>query len=209
MDGYFVLKYEIPLPGSVFSQTASTTSQITAVYLHASTYQPFSGLPVLSQPHSPSSRSPQSHNFVSPSPPLHFSAFSFIHCDPSALQVPEKVLISQPFSSLNYTLFDSQPSFDSPDFHDSTFNPPSEASISILSYPIPTFNPQLIQQPQRPSFSEPLPVLHNFTVPSFNPPFETPFPTISYPIPTFNGDAPVSLLRMQAPLGMGVLVSWM
>jgi len=158
MDGYFVLKYEIPLPGSVFSQTASTTSQITAVYLHASTYQPLSGLPVPSQPHSPSSRSPQSHNFVSPSPPLLFSAFSFIHRDPSALQVPEKVPISQPFSSLNYTLFDSQPSFDSPDFHDSTFNPPSEASISILSYPIPTFNPQSIQQPQRPSFSEPLPV---------------------------------------------------
>ena len=87
-------------------------------------------------------------------------------------------------------MFDSQPSFDSPDFHDSTFNPPSEASISILSYPIPTFNPQSIQQPQCPSFSEPLPVLHNFTVPSFNPPFETPFPTISYPVPTFNGDAP-------------------
>jgi len=186
MDGYFVLKYEIPLPGSVFSQTASTTSQVTAVSLHVSIYQPFSDLPVLSQPHSPSSRSPQSHNFVSPSPPLHFSAFSFIHHDPSVLQVPEKVLISQPFSSLNYTLFDSQPSFDSPDFYDSTFNPPSEASISILSYPIPTFNPQSIQQPQRPSLLEPLPVLHNFTVPSFNPPSETPFPIISYPVPTFN-----------------------
>ena len=139
MDGYFVLKYEIPLPGSVFFQTALTTSRVTAVSLHSSTYQPFSGLPVPSQPHSPSSRSPQSHNSVSPSPPLHFSAFPFIHRDPSTLQSPEKVPISQPFLS-----------------------------------------------PQRPSLSEPLPVLHNFTIPSFNPPSATPFPIISYPIPTFN-----------------------
>jgi hypothetical protein len=45
MDGYFVLKYEIPVPGSVFPQQTSTAAnQTPAISLHASAYQPFAGL---------------------------------------------------------------------------------------------------------------------------------------------------------------------
>jgi len=199
-DGFLVLRFKLPapiasvsqvnplslvqVPSSIPPQPVSITTRTPAVALHTTIDQPFACLLVQRQlPFSPPD-SPLISPHHSPSSSFHIpQAYSIPH-PPTPPLIP--VSISQPFSSLNYTLFDSQPSFDSPNFHNSTFNPPSEASISILSYPIPTFNPQLIQQPQCPLLSEPLPVLHNFTVPSSNSPPDTPFPIISYPIPTFN-----------------------
>jgi hypothetical protein len=199
-DGFLVLRFKLPapiasvsqvnplslvqVPSSIPPQPVSITTRTPAVALSTTIDQPFACLLVQRQlPFSPPD-SPLISPHHSPSSPFHIPQAYSVPRPPTPPLIP--VSISQPFSSLNYTLFDSQPSFDSPNFYNSTFNPPSEASISIPSYPIPTFNPQSIQQPQRPSLSEPLPVLHNFTVPSFNPPSETPFPIISYPVPTFN-----------------------
>jgi hypothetical protein len=47
MEGYFVLKYDIPVPGSI---PTSTTCQTPIVSLHASTFQSFAGFAVSSQP---------------------------------------------------------------------------------------------------------------------------------------------------------------
>ena len=170
---------------SIPPQPVSITTRTSAVALHTTIDQPFACLLVQQQLLFSPPDSPLISPHHSPSSSFHIPQAYSIPCPPTPSLIP--VSISQPFSSLNYTLFDSQPSFDFPNFHDSTFNPPSEVSISILSYPIPTFNPQSIQQPQCLLLLEPLSVLHNFTIPSSNSPPETPFPIISYyPIPTFN-----------------------
>ena len=46
LEGYFILKYEIPVLGSLFLQPISTTSQTPSISLHASTYQPFAGFAI-------------------------------------------------------------------------------------------------------------------------------------------------------------------
>ncbi|KDR80449.1 hypothetical protein GALMADRAFT_136933 [Galerina marginata CBS 339.88] len=189
IDGYFILKYEVPVPGSVFPQPPSTTNQTPAISLHAPAYQPFSALSVPLQSHAFNSSSPLAHFAPlddSYSQPFHFSGFSFLHKDPSAFQAPQTIPISDTSSSLDYSLFNSQPSLSSPSFNNSPLNPFSEAPISIIPSPIPTFNPQSIHQPQHPSLFNPLPDHLNFIIPPINPPSKTLLPIISYPVPSFN-----------------------
>lgn len=84
-----------------YSHPISKLSKTFAVYLHASAYQPFSGITVPIQPHFFTFPVPfsnfQFHNCISLSSLLHFSGFSFV----SASQT---VLISWHDSAFPFTL---------------------------------------------------------------------------------------------------------
>jgi hypothetical protein len=114
--------------------------------------------PPSSRPFPPSTLiSCQSFNIDSPSPLFNFHGFSSLPHFPRNLSsksslpaqtVPISCLpISQTFSSHNHLSFNS---YSSSNFlHEPPFRPPSGVplSSSIISYPIPTFNPQHHKQP--------------------------------------------------------------
>ncbi|KAF8801018.1 hypothetical protein BYT27DRAFT_7116232, partial [Phlegmacium glaucopus] len=97
VGGYLVLKYETPILGSVSSHKPSISLQRAgqgAISLHASAYQPFAGLSILSQPHFSSSHSCLAPPLLSTSSSLSIpDAFSVFHLSPPVIQAS----LSQPF----------------------------------------------------------------------------------------------------------------